>query len=384
MRYLITFLAVLLVLGVLGGVKAAQIGRLVANGKEAEAAGPPPEFVATAIAKSEAWEKTLVDVGSVASRKGVTVTNELPGTVTRIHFDSGKKVKQGDLLVELDAKVERSQLASALARLDLARTTAARSEALVKSGAISQAQNDADRAALESSEKDVQALEEQIAKKQIRAPFAGRLGIRAVNLGQYLAPATPITILHAEGAVYVDFTVPQVNLPELSVGTPVRISFTTEAGAPRTGAIEAIEPAVDPTTRTAKVRASVPNDDGVLREGMFVEVTVLLPEKRDVVAIPATALVHASFGDSVFVVEDKPEDAPGMRTTPDGRKVRVARQQFVRTGDMRGDFAAILDGVKAGQEVVTAGAFKLQNGSPVVVDNTIQPEPQLAPRPENR
>lgn len=384
MRYVVTIVGVLALLGLLGGVKAAQIGALIASGKQAEQAGPPPEVVGTAVIKQETWEATLRDIGSVTTSKGVTLSNEVAGTVTRIHFESGQTVKAGAPIVELETKVERSQLASAIARRDLAATTLKRTEVLAATGAISPAQLDADRAQLETSQKEVDAIRAQIALKQVRAPFGGRIGIRGVNLGQYLAAGTPIAVLEAVKTLFVDFTTPQERLAEIAVGMPVRVALAEDGGAPRTGAIEAIEPAVDPTTRTVRVRASVSNDDEALRPGMFVAVTVVFPKQQRVVMVPATAIQHASFGDSVFVVEPKPADAPGMRTTPDGKPVMVARQQFVRAGQARGDFVAILEGVEPGREVVTAGAFKLRNNSPIVVDNTVQPRPELAPTPQNR
>jgi membrane fusion protein, multidrug efflux system len=383
-RYVVTLVAVFVLLGGLGAVKAAQIGMLVSNGKAAEQQGPPPETVATAIAKAEVWEGTLTDVGSVASAKGVTLSNEAPGKVTRIRFESGQNVKRGHVVVELDANAERAQLAAAVARKQLATSTMQRTQALARTGSIAPAQVDADRAQLESAEKDAEALRAQIAHKEVRAPFDGRLGIRAVNLGQYLNAGTPIASLETVRSLYVDFTTPQERLGDIAIGMPVRITLATDGGAPHVGAIQAIEPAVDPTTRAVKVRADVPNDDETLRTGMFVKVAVVLPQPERVVIVPATAILHASFGDSVFVVEDKPADAPGMRTTPDGKPVKVARQQFIRAAEARGDFVAIQSGLPAGQEVVAAGTFKLRNNTPIVVNNAVQAKPDLDPHPQNR
>jgi membrane fusion protein (multidrug efflux system) len=177
---------------------------------------------------------------------------------------------------------------------------------------------------------------------------------------------------------------PQQRLPELTIGLPVRITLGADAEAPLDGKLAALDPALDPATRSIKARADVSNPSERLRPGMFVSVSVILPESGSFVTIPATAVVHAPYGDSVFIVEDKKPDAPGMRTTPDGKPVKTAHQQFVRLGRSRGDFVAIVDGVKPQQEVVSSGAFKLRNNAPVVVDNTKQPTPQLAPHPENR
>jgi membrane fusion protein (multidrug efflux system) len=316
------------------------------------------------------------------------VTNEAAGVVTAIHFDSGGKAKAGAVLVELDTKVEGSELAAATARKELAATTFGRTRALASKGAVSKAQLDADRTQLETAEKEVASLRAQIAKKTVRAPFAGRLGIRAVDLGQYLAPGTPITALESDKALVVDFTTPQERLGDLAIGMPVRVALAAERGASREGAIEAIAPAIDVATRTVKVRASVEQESGhqgdALRPGMFVNVTVVLAGTERVVIVPATAVMHASYGDSVFVVGDKPADAPGMRATPDGQPVKVVRQKLVKTGETRGDYVAIAGGIEPGAEIVTAGAFKLRNGAPVVVNNANKPEPEIAPHPPNR
>jgi membrane fusion protein (multidrug efflux system) len=384
LRYVVAVLLILLVVGSLAGLKAMQIGKLVKNGKQMQQAGPPPEAIAATPAQEQAWEDTLSSVGSVASDKGVSLSNDAPGLVTRIHFESGAVVKRGQVLVELDTNLERAQLASAMARKALATTTYQRTKNLVDKAALPQAQLDADDAQLKAATTDVDAIQAQIAKKTIRAPFSGRLGIRAVNLGQYLTAGTPVTVLETVEAVHVDFTLPQQRLPDIATGMPVRVTLQTDADHPLDGAIAAVDPSIDPATRAIKLRADVPNRDERLRPGMFVRVTVVLPQKTNVVTVPATAIQHAPYGDSVFVVEDKKPDAPGMRTTPDGKPVQVARQQFVRVGTARGDFVAVLEGVKPGEQVVTAGAFKLRNSSPVVVDPNQQPAPKLEPRPENR
>jgi len=220
-------------------------------------------------------------------------------------------------------------------------------------------------------------------RKVVRAPFKGRLGIRAVNPGQYLTPGTTITTLDAIGATFVDFTLPQEDLALVNVGQAVRVTFEGSAEKAE-GTISAIEGTVDPTTRNAKIRATLPEQEAKPRPGMFVNVQVIQPKQQAVVAVPLTAIVHASFGDSVFVVEPKKPGSPGMDKTPDGKEVKIARQQFVRLGQTRGDFVAITKGVTARQEIVTAGAFKLRNNSPIVVDNTVKPDAGLDPHPENR
>jgi len=383
LRYVLTGVGLLVVVGVLVGVKGAQIGSLIAFGKQAEAAGPPPEAVGVARAEEQAWEGTISAIGSIAPSKGVSVSNEAPGTVTRIHFESGAVVKEGQVLLEMDTSVERAQLAAAATRRDLATTTYGRSRALVEKAAISQAQADNDENVLKSASNEVETIQAQIAKKTVRAPFAGKLGIRQVNVGQYLNPGTAITVLEALDKLYVDFTLPQQRLGEVAVGMPVRVELEGTKMAVD-GAIAAVDPTVDASTRTIKLRASVPNDAEKLRSGMFVNVTVVRPEKKTFVTVPATAIVHAPYGDSVFIVEERKPDAPGKPTTEDGKPVKNARQQFVKVGGARGDFVTILDGVKAGQEVVSVGAFKLRNNSPVFLGDASGPKPELSPEPKNR
>ena len=378
MRYVIAILSLVAVLATLAGVKASQISMLIGAGKAMKKAGPPPEVVGTTPAEQQTWEGTLTAVGSVVAAKGVALSNDAPGMVTHLYFESGAAVKQGQVLVELDANVERAQLASIRARKELADTSLQRTKALVNSGSIAPAQLDTDQSALKSLSADESALGAQIGRKVIRAPFSGRLGIRSVNLGQYLAPGTTITVLEDIQTVFVDFSLPQQQLGNLKVGMRVRASEPGHDTSLAEGAISAIEPAVDTVTRTVKIRASLPNKDERLRSGMFVKVEVVLPEQQSVVAIPSTAVVHASFGDSVFCVEDKklagPDDKPG----------KVARQQFVKLGAARGDYVSVLAGVKPADVVVTAGAFKLRNGIPIVVNNEVKLEPKLAPTPDNR
>ncbi len=378
MRYVIAILSLVAVLATLAGVKASQISMLIGAGKSMQKAGPPPEVVSTALVEQQTWEGTLTAVGSVVAAKGVALSNDAAGVVTRLYFESGAAVKQGQILVELDANVERAQLASIRARRDLAGTSLQRTRALVNSGTVAPAQLDTDESALKSLTADESAIGAQIGRKVIRAPFSGRLGIRAVNFGQYLAPGTTITVLEAIQTVYVDFTLPQQQIGSLKVGMLVRASEPGHDAPLAAGTISAIEPAVDTVTRSVKVRASLPNKDEKLRSGMFVTVAVVLPEQQSVVAIPSTAVVHASFGDSVFCVDNK--NANGSADKPG----KIARQQFVKLGGSRGDFVSVLAGVKPGEEVVTAGAFKLRNGIRLAVNNNVMLDPKLSPQPENR
>ncbi len=380
MRYVLPVLGLFALIGVLVAIKFTQISSLMNMGKEMAKAGPPPETVSTATAQSQSWEGTLSAVGSITAAKGVVVSNDAPGVVSHIYFESGAVVRQGQTLVNLDTSVERAQLASSRAKMDLATLTVNRSRALVKSNTIAQAEADNDESQLKTASTDANAIAAQIDRKIVRAPFSGRLGIREINLGQYLNSGTRITVLEAIDTVYVDFTLPQQRLGEIKIGMPIRVTIEGTEGVPREGTITAVDPEVDSTTRTIKVRAAVPNKEETLRPGMFANVSVVLPDQGTLVTVPTTSLVHASYGDSVFVVEDKKDDSAG----PGGSPRQVARQQFVRVGASRGDFVAILDGVAAGQAIVSAGAFKLRNGSAITVNNQVAVEPQLAPHPDNR
>jgi membrane fusion protein, multidrug efflux system len=382
-RYLLVIGGLLVVIGLLAGIKGAQIGKLMAMGKQMQVSGPPPEAVGSAVAQAETWETTVAAVGSISSLRSVAVSNEVPGTVSKIRFESGQIAREGQVLVELDADVERAQVASADARRDLASRNAERSKLMAAKSAISSAQMDEAEAQLKTAITDTAALRAQVERKVIRAPFRGRLGIRAVNVGQYLTPGTTVTTLDAMGGTFVDFSLPQEELASVGVGMPVRVTMEGAKDA-LTGKISAVESTVDPMTRNVKIRAAIPELPGSPRPGMFVTVDVIKPTQSAVVAVPATAIVHASYGDSVFVIDDKKPGSPGMDRTPDGKPIKIARQQFVRTGAARGDFVAIAKGVTAGQLVVSAGAFKLRNNSPVIVDNSVQAAPQLAPHPENR
>jgi membrane fusion protein, multidrug efflux system len=384
MRYALVILGLVVLVGALAGTKILQIGSMIKAGEQMQKDGPPPEVVATTTAQEQIWQGTLTAVGSVSAVKGVAVSNDAAGVVSAIRFESGASVKAGQILVELDSGVERAQFASALARKELAESNLRRSRSLLEGNAIAPAQVDNDEAQLKTLVADVGALQAQIARKVVRAPFAGKLGIRSINLGQFLAPGTTLTTLEALGSVFVDFALPQRQLGDVAAGAPVRITLDKE-GARFEGTISAVEPGVDAATRTAKLRASVPGGQDRLRPGMFVQVEIALPKQAQekTVVVPATAIVHAPYGDSVFVLEEpKGEAPPPAPGAPPGPR-KVARQQFVKLGAARGDFVAVVEGVKPGQEVVSAGAFKLRNNAPVVVNNAITPKPQLTPRPAN-
>ncbi|MEJ7603003.1 MAG: efflux RND transporter periplasmic adaptor subunit [Kofleriaceae bacterium] len=373
-RYLVVALALLLVIAALAGVKVKQIKQLIGFGEAMQAAGPPPESVGSTVAESKTWEATLSAIGSISGAQSVQVAAETPGTVVKVHFDSGDVVKQGQVLVNLDSRTESAQMRALQSRSALAKTTLARTKQLLDVGAIPRAEYDNVANELAGAESALAALRAQIGQKTVRAPFAGRTGIRAINVGQYLAPGTMITTLESQGGMYVDFSLPQEDLATIAVGNKVRIAIRGDAAA-IDGAITAVDPTVDAVTRNSKLRAAV-GEGGKLRSGMYVTVQVVLPKQDSVVAVPLTSVVRATYGNSVFLIEDG--------KSPQGQPNKVARQAFVKLGASRGDFVAVLDGLKSGQTIVSEGAFKLRNGAPVVVNNAVKPKSELDPKPENR
>ena len=384
MRYVYAILGLLVLISGLAAVKYKQIASLISMGHAMEKAGPPPEAVGSTLARADTWQETLDAVGNVVAARGVTVSNDAPGIVAAIHFESGKMVHEGDVLVELDSNVERSQLAAVEARRDLAQINFGRTRALVASNALPLTQQDADDAVVKTSRSDLEALRAQIARKTVRAPFSGKLGIRQVNLGQYLNSGTAITSLETTDALYVDFSLPQQRLKQVQLGMPVRLVVDGNDVAPSDGAIRAIDPSADQVTRSIRLRGALSKPDAALLPGMFGKVSVVLPDKREVVIVPALAVVHASFGDSVFVVDDRKDEAGNPMKAANGSPAKVARQQFVKVGDTRGDFIAVAEGLSVGQPIVTAGAFKLRNGAPIAVDNAVEAKAEIAPHPENR
>jgi len=370
-RVLLTLVGVLLVIAALAAVKALQIRAMIAQAKEAV---PPPETVTTAPVRAESWETTLTAIGSLTAVQGVTVAAELPGKVVEIVFRAGAKVNQGDLLVRQDTSSEEAAHPGAVAQADLARTVLARDAKMLEDDIVSRAEYDASVARREQADAQVNQIRAVISKKTIRAPFGGRLGIRQVNLGQLLREGDPIVTLQSLDPVYVNFTLPQQELARLRAGLPVRIACDCLPGRSIDGRITAITPLVDAETRNVQLQATVANREERLRPGMFVNAEVGLPVRKRVQAIPATAVLHAPYGDSVFIVE------PGK----EGKESKTLRQQFVRLGERLGDFVAVAEGVKEGETVVSTGVFKLRNKQPVVVDNRLAPSFREDPAPENR
>jgi membrane fusion protein (multidrug efflux system) len=370
-RILLAVLAVAALVGLLGGIKGLQIDRMIAHGKQAV---PPPEAVTTAVASLQSWESLLPAVGSLAAVQGVTVTAELTGKVVQIAFTPGSLVKAGDLLVKQDTSSEEAQLRSAEAAAALAKLNVERLGKLLAERTIAQSQFDTAEAGYKQAVAQADNIRASIAKKTIRAPFAGRLGIRLVNLGQVINEGEAIVSLQSLDPIYVNFSLPQQQLPSIKPGLAVRVTTDALPGEVVQGRITAINPQVDAATRNIRIQATVANAEERLRPGMYVSVAVVLPGREQVLAVPATAVLYAPYSDSVFIVEDLPDPDPG-------RPVKVVRQQLAQLGEKHGDFVAVRSGLKEGDTVVSTGVFKLRNGQTVTVDNTLSPDFRLKPRP---
>lgn len=366
-RIVFSIVAVVVVVGVLGGIKGLQINRMIAQGSQFV---PPPEPVTTAPVISESWESLLTSVGSLEAVEGITVSAELSGKVVRIPFEAGSRVRAGEILLQQDTTSEAAQLRAAEAAVALKRLEIERSRALLAKKAVSKAQYDTTEAQYKQAVAEADIIRAVIGKKTVRAPFDGRLGIRLINLGQILKDGAPIVSLQKIDPIFVNFSFPQQQLSQLHPGLPVRVTTDAVPGRTVEGKITAINPEVDATTRNVRIQATVDNPDETLRPGMFVRVAVVLPERKPVLAIPSTAVLYAPYSDSVFVVEEKETG-------------KVVRQQFVRLGEKRGDFIVVSSGVEEGSTVVSTGAFKLRNGQAVVVDNTLAPEFKIAPKPSD-
>ena len=371
-RMILTVGVMLVLLTALGFVKFKQVQTAIAAGSSFQ---PPPTAVTSLVASQEQWAGSLSMIGTVEAVHGVTVSADLPGIVDKITFESGQAVRQGDVLVELDTRQEHAQLASLEAQRELAKVNYDRMDGLVKAGVISRMEYDQATAQQKSTIANVAEIRATIERKTIRAPFSGVLGIRKVNLGQYLAGGGPIVPLQSLNPIYVNFGVPQQTASQIRAGRTLRVTTEDVAGQAFTGRVTAVDSVVDETTRNIQVQATLSNPDGKLKPGMFVQVEVALGAPQPVIALPTSAISYAPYGDSVYVITDLKD--------PKGQTYRGVRQQFVKVGASRGDQVAVISGIKAGDEVVTSGVFKLRNGAAVVVNNKVQPGNNPAPKPED-
>ncbi len=369
-RIFLAIILVAVVAGVLSGIKYLQISRMTAQGKDFS---PPPATVTAAEVTPMNWETRLTAIGSLEAVQGVTVTAELTGKVDRIAFASGAFVDAGELLVQQDISSERAQLRAAEANLALSRANYNRAKELLSEQVVTQAAYDQAQATLKQARAEIDRIKAVIEKKTIQAPFAGRLGIRRIDLGQIIKEGDPIVSLQSLDPIFVNFLLPQNQLAQLVPGLAVRVAADILEAETASGQITAINPQVEADTRNILIQATLRNLDEKLRPGMFVNVGVLLPKKAPVLTIPATAVLFAPYSDSVFIIEEV--------TATDGTKVNQLRQQFVRLGSAQGDFVAVREGLQAGQQVVSTGVFKLRNGQKIVVDNKLAPSFKKEPRP---
>ena len=343
------------------------------------ASSPQPPATVTAMkAGYQQWQPQLRAVGTLRAVRGVDVTTEVAGLVRSVHFKSGDEVKAGQLLAELNADSDLAQLHSLEAAAELAATVYDRDKAQFAAQAVSKAQLDADAADLKSKKAQVAQQTALVEKKSIRAPFAGKLGISTVNPGQYLNPADKLVTLQTIDPIYVDFYLPQQQLPQIAIGQKVTLSADAYKGVAFTGKINAINPKVETNTRNVQVEATVPNAKRQLLPGMFASVMVESGDEERYLTLPQTAITYSPYGDTVFAVKasDKKDDK--------GNVALVAQQVFVTTGPTRGDQVAILKGIEPGTQVVTSGQVKLKNGTPLIINNSVQPANNPNPTPQEK
>ena len=362
---------VAVLLTALGFMKFKQVQTAV----QAAAYQPPPEAVTSVVVQKEQWAATTAVIGTMEAVHGVMVSADLPGSVARIAFESGQAVRQGDILVELDTREEHAQLASLEAQRDLAKINYGRMQQLAKDGVISRMEYDQATAQQKQTEANVGEIRATIERKTIRAPFSGILGLRKVNLGQYLPAGSAVVQLQSLNPIYVDFGLPQQALGQVRVGRDLRVTSEDLVGKVFTGKVTALDSVVDQTTRNVQMQATLSNPEGKLRPGMFVQVEVTQGTNRSVITLPASAVSFAPYGDSVFVITELKD--------PKGQTYRGVRQQFVKVDGSRGDQVAVVSGLNPGDEVVTSGVFKLRNGAAVQVNNKVQPGNNPAPKPED-
>jgi len=361
--------ALVLILVILVAIKAMQIRKMMATPMVM-----PPTTVSSVQVKEEDWPPIFSSIGTVSAVQVATVSAELAGTVAEIKFENGGLAKKGDVLMRLDASSEEAQLKSAEADLELARSDLARARDLAARNVVSKAELDAAESKFKQKEGVVNNMRSMISKKEVLAPFDGQLGIRQVNVGQMITAGQQVVSLQELDPLYVDFALPQQDLPKLAPGLEVRVHTDVVPGREFNGKLTALNSSVDPVTRNVTLQATIENKDHALRPGMFAKIDVLLPDKQKTLIVPGTAISYAPYGDSVFVIEKKKDEKTGKES-------QVLRQQFVRVGEARGDFVSITTGLEAGQVIVSTGVFKLRNGMTAVINNDLAPKPQLNPKP---
>ena len=357
---------------VIGTIFAFPIAAFMTKGFPA----PPPATVTTTLAHFEPWQPQIQVVGSLKPFRGADLSVEVPGIVAEVNFDSGGDIAAGAQILRLIDADDVAKLRTLEASRDLAETNYKRDQAQLARQLISQAQFDVTAATLKSYQAQVAEQQAIVEKKTLRAPFAGHLGIRVVNAGQYIAPGTVAVTLQALDPIFFDFFLPQQTLEEIKVGQEISVKVDTYPDMIFSGKISTIDPKVDPATRNVAVRATLPNRDRKLLPGMFANATIVTGTPQRYITLPQTSVTFNPYGNMVYLVQHK--------TGPDGKDSLVAQQAVVTTGDTRGDQIAIMSGLKDGDEVVSSGQTKLQNGSTISVNNTIQPSNDPNPHPVER
>lgn len=371
-RMLLMLALVVVAIALIGFMKYRSI---MAGKAMGEKYAKPPTAVTTVTVQAQTWQPVLVAVGSLRAVQGVTISTDLAGIVSEIAFESGTPVKKGALLVKLDSQQEQAQLRSSEARLTLAQSEIQRKRDLVEKQTIAASELDAAQSELAQAAAKLEEMKALVARKQLTAPFDGLVGIRQVNLGQYLNPGAEIVPLQSLDPIYVEFSLPQQHFETIAVGKKLRVAASGVTGDRFDGEITAIDSRVDEATRNVKVQGTLKNADHKLKPGMFVEVEVLLPKTDGVLAIPSSSIAYAPYGDSVYLVNDAKD--------PDGKAIKEVQQKFVKLGPKRGDQVSVMSGLSAGDEVVSGGIFRLRPGAPVRVNNSVQPGNELNPNPPN-
>ncbi|MGK0456787.1 MAG: membrane fusion protein (multidrug efflux system) [Zhongshania aliphaticivorans] len=361
------------VLLLIAGIKKLQFQAMADAGAEMR---PPPTSVSTSIVERQLWGEKLQAIGSIEPVQGVRLDAEVPGVVSAINFKNGQEVNQGDMLVQLDIAPEAALLKSDKANAQLAKIELDRAQRLRDTNSVAQSELDRAQANYEIALAQVKNIEAIIEQKTIRAPFTGRVGIRQINLGQYLSSGTPIVTLQSYNRVFVNFTLPQQVIGRVDTG--MLIDLKSDAYPEKTfrGSVTAISPQINSATRTIEMQGTLDNADGYLRPGLFVNVSVTLSESNEVIVIPSTAIIYAPYGNSIFKINKQTDETTGKMIT-------TVKQSFIRIGKRKGDFVSVLEGLEADDEVVSAGAFKLRNEMPVSIQNDLAPSPELAPTPNN-
>lgn len=376
-KYRWTLLGIVIVLPIVGAIVGIKVFQFRAmSDAEAKQVMPPTPINVFAV-REENWQPSLSSVGTVKAVQGTVVSTEADGIVRDIAFEAGSVVNAGDVLVRLDVDIEQAQLRAAVADQKWAQDAFKRAKGLIADRVISQADFDSADNTFKQAQARVDNIRAVIAKKTVYAPFSGKLGIRRISVGQYLEKGSPVVSLHSLDPVYVDFSLPQQSLGNLTEGLKVSVSSDAFRQQRFDGSITAINPEIDSATRNVRLQATLANPRAKLRPGMFVTVDTFLERSEKVLLIPAAAVLHAPFGNSVFIVEE------GKAAGPDGDTALSVRQQFVRLGERRGDFVVATEGVKNGEKIVATGTFKLRSGMPVVMDDTLAPQFKMAPTPDN-